>query len=101
MGGFHKLYKVQYQPTGFSWMVYADRTDFDRSHYEFHYIRREFLGDVRCLVFDVTPKKNSRQGDASSAASGSKTRTSTSSASTALTLRRRGIPTSSTWIAGA
>jgi hypothetical protein len=62
MGGFHKLYKVQYQPTGFSWMVYADRTDFDRTHYEFHYIRREFLGDVRCLVFDVTPKKNSGKG---------------------------------------
>ena len=62
MGGFHKLYKVQYQPMGFSWMVYADRTDFDRTHYEFHYIRREFLGDVRCLVFDVTPKKTSGRG---------------------------------------
>src|SRR5271157_2608679 len=62
MGGFHKLFKVQYQPMGFSWMVYADRTDFDRTHYEFHYIRREFLGDVRCLVFDVTPKKNSGKG---------------------------------------
>jgi hypothetical protein len=62
LGGFHKLYKVQYEPTGFSWMVYADRVDFDRSHYEFHYIRREFLGDVRCLVFDVTPKKNSGRG---------------------------------------
>jgi hypothetical protein len=62
MGGFHKLFKVQYQPVGFSWMVYADRAEFDRSHYEFHYIRREFLGDVRCLVFDVTPKKNSGRG---------------------------------------
>jgi len=62
MGGFNKLFKVQYQPLGFSWMVYADRTDFDRSHYDFHYIRREFLGDVRCLVFDVTPKKNSGKG---------------------------------------
>jgi hypothetical protein len=62
MGGFHKLFKVQYQPMGFSWMVYADRTDFDRAHYEFHYIRREFLGDVRCLVFDVTPKKSSGRG---------------------------------------
>jgi len=62
MGGFNKLFKVQYQPLGFSWMVYADRTDFDRDHYEFHYIRREFLGDVRCLVFDVTPKKNSGKG---------------------------------------
>src|ERR1700685_2035093 len=62
MGGFHKLFKVQYQPMGFSWMVYADRTDFDRDHYEFHYIRREFLGDVRCLVFDVKPRKNSGKG---------------------------------------
>src|ERR1022692_3673469 len=62
MGGFNKLFKVQYQPLGFSWMVYADRTDFDHSHYEFHYIRREFLGDVRCLVFDVTPKKDSGKG---------------------------------------
>src|ERR1700691_4501452 len=62
MGGFNKLFKVQYQPLGFSWMVYADRTDFDRSHYEFHYIRREFLGEIRCLVFDVQPKKNSGRG---------------------------------------
>jgi hypothetical protein len=62
MGGFNKLFKVQYQPLGFSWMVYVDHTDFDRSHYEFHYIRREFLGDVRCLVFDVTPKKSAGKG---------------------------------------
>jgi hypothetical protein len=62
LGGLQKLYKVQYQPLGFSWMVYADRTDFDREHYEFHYVRREFLGDVRCLVFDVTPKKGSGRG---------------------------------------
>jgi len=62
LGGFHKLYRVQYQPLGFSWMVYADRTDFDREHYEFHYVRREFLGDVRCLVFDVTPKPKSGRG---------------------------------------
>src|SRR6266851_4812856 len=62
MGGFQKLFKVQYQPMGFSWMVYADRTDFDREHYDFHYVRREFLGDVRCLVFDITPKKSAGKG---------------------------------------
>jgi len=62
MGGFNKLFKMQYQPLGFSWMVYVDRTDFDRAHYEFHYVRREFLGDIRCLVFDVTPKKDSGRG---------------------------------------
>ena len=78
LGGFQKLYKVQYQPMSFSWMVYADRTDFDREHYDFHYVRREFLGEVRCLVFDVTPNRNPVM-DASSAASGSKIRASTSS----------------------
>ncbi len=62
MGGFNKLFKTQYQPLGFSWMVYADRTDFDREHYDFRYVRREFLGDVRCLVFDVTPKKSAGRG---------------------------------------
>ena len=62
MGGFTKLFKIQYQPMGFSWMVFADRTDFDRSHYDFHYVQREFLGDVRCLIFDVTPKKNAGTG---------------------------------------
>ena len=36
--------------------------DFDKQHYDFHYVRREFLGEVRCLVFDVTPKKGSGNG---------------------------------------
>jgi len=62
LGGVQKLWKMQYQPMGFSWMVYADRTDFDREHYDFRYVRREFLGDVRCLVFDVTPKPKSGRG---------------------------------------
>src|ERR1035441_3989724 len=62
LGGLTKKFKFQYQPLGFSWMIYADRSDFDRQHYDFHYARREFLGDVRCLVFDVTPKKDAGRG---------------------------------------
>lgn len=62
MGSLQRLFKVQYQPLGFSWMVYADRTEFDREHYDFRYVRREFLGDVRCLVFDVAPKKSAGKG---------------------------------------
>src|SRR5438309_2203651 len=46
----------------FSWIVFADRQNFDRSHYDFHYAHREFLGEVRCLVFDVTPKKGAGNG---------------------------------------
>ena len=62
LGGFTKSFKFQYQPLGFSWMIFADREDFDRQHYDFHYVRREFTGDVRCLVFDVTPKKDAGRG---------------------------------------
>ena len=57
LGGFDKLYKIQYQPLGFSWMIFADRNHFDRETYKFKFTRREFLGDARCLVFEVTPKK--------------------------------------------
>src|SRR5256885_4145662 len=62
MGGFSKLFKFEYKPMGFSWMIFADREDFDRNHYDFRYVRREFLGDVRCIVFDVTPKKDAGKG---------------------------------------
>src|SRR6266478_2568934 len=62
LGGFTKLFKFEYKPMGFSWMIFADREDFDRSHYDFKYVHREFQGDVRCIVFDVTPKRGSGNG---------------------------------------
>jgi hypothetical protein len=62
LGEVTKKFKFQYQPLGFSWMIFADRNDFDRQHYDFRYARREFLGDVRCLVFDLTPKKDAGRG---------------------------------------
>jgi len=62
LGGITNKFKIQYKPLGFSWMIFADRNDFDRQHYDFHYARREFLGDVRCLVFDLTPKKDAGHG---------------------------------------
>ena len=58
MGGFSRLFRIQYQPIGFSWMMFVDRQSFDRNHYDFRYVHREFIGDVRCMVFDVSPKKD-------------------------------------------
>lgn len=58
LGGVSRLFKLEYNPMGFSWMIFADREEFDRAHYNFKYVHREFLGDVRCLAFDVTPKKD-------------------------------------------
>jgi len=62
LGGFTKLYKLEYNPIGFSWMIYADRDDFNRKTYDFQFAHREFLGDVRCIVFDVTPRKGTGPG---------------------------------------
>jgi len=45
-----------FSPKGFVQMIFPDTSEFDRSHYEFTYVRREFLGEVRCFVFDVAPK---------------------------------------------
>jgi hypothetical protein len=61
-GDLSRPFRFRYEPLGFSWMIFADRTNFDRSHYDFQYLRREFLGDVRCLVFLVTPKTHAGMG---------------------------------------
>ena len=42
-------------PRGFVQMTVMDLYDFNRKTYKLEYVRREFLGDVRCLVFDVSP----------------------------------------------
>jgi Peptidase family M48 len=62
LGGLTKPFRIHYEPLGFSWMIFADRQDFDRTHYDFRYVRREFLGEVRCLVFDVAPRPGSGRG---------------------------------------
>ena len=62
LGGFVKLFKFEYHPMGFSWMIFADRQDFDRDHYTFQYVRREFLGNIRCMVFEVKPKPKTGNG---------------------------------------
>ena len=62
LGGVSKLFRIQYEPMGFSWMIFADRQNFDRAHYDFKYVRREFLGEVRCVVFDVKPKSGAGKG---------------------------------------
>jgi peptidase M48-like protein len=53
---------VQYLPDGFAAMAAPDWHLLDRSRYEFKFVRREFLGDARCFVFDVKPIRGSRDG---------------------------------------
>ncbi|MGA8224652.1 MAG: hypothetical protein WB780_23615 [Candidatus Acidiferrales bacterium] len=56
------MFSSSYVPEGFLQMIYIDTNGFDRQHYQFDYVRREFLGEVRCLVFDVTPLPKSGRG---------------------------------------
>jgi hypothetical protein len=55
-------FAMQFLPDGFLQMIFLDTNGFDRQHYKFDYVRREFLGEVRCLVFDVTPLEKSGKG---------------------------------------
>lgn len=55
-------FAMQYLPDGFLQMIFIDTNGFDKQHYKFDYVRREFLGEVRCLVFDVTPDAKSGKG---------------------------------------
>ncbi|HEX3893611.1 MAG TPA: hypothetical protein VHW46_13630 [Terracidiphilus sp.] len=50
--------RFTYNPTGFMQMMFLDPSGFDSQHYEFSYVRKEFLGAVRTWVFDVHPKVN-------------------------------------------
>jgi len=59
-GSFSKLYSLS--PVGFSSMIFVDRTGFDRKNYNLRFMQSEFLGEVRCLVFEVSPRKD-RQAD--------------------------------------
>src|ERR1700731_3866600 len=56
------MFSSSYIPDGFLQMIYIDTNGFDRQHYKFDYVRREFLGEVRCVVFDVTPLERSGKG---------------------------------------
>src|SRR5450432_914101 len=55
-------FAMQFLPDGFLQMIFIDTNGFDKQHYQFDYVRREFLGEVRCLVFDVTPSEKGNKG---------------------------------------
>ncbi|MBV9608068.1 MAG: M48 family metalloprotease, partial [Acidobacteria bacterium] len=66
-GFFHRTlaamtdaYRVEYLPLGFMQLIFLDNRDFSRQTYDLKYLRREFLGQVRCMVFDVVPRQGVR-----------------------------------------
>jgi len=62
LGSVTNFFSMEFLPRGFLQMIYLDMNGFDRTHYKFSYVRREFLGEVRCLVFDVDPRTKAEKG---------------------------------------
>ncbi len=56
------VYKLHFLPLGFMQMIIPDAEGLNPSTYDFKFVRREFLGDVRCLVIDVSPKQAKSRG---------------------------------------
>jgi hypothetical protein len=54
-------YSLHFLPLGFAQMVMMD-DDFQKRFYNLTFVRREFLGEIRCLVIDVQPKESSGKG---------------------------------------
>ncbi|MCB9383413.1 MAG: hypothetical protein H6509_02265 [Bryobacterales bacterium] len=54
---FFKLPRKQFLARGFAQMIAPDVFELNRETYEFEYLRREFLGEVRALVFNVRPRE--------------------------------------------
>src|ERR1051326_4692099 len=50
----NSFYKVRYKHLGFMQLVFLNH-QFDKEHYHLKYLRQQFLGEVRTLVFDVVP----------------------------------------------
>ena len=53
------MYALQFLPLGFAQMVVVD-SDFQKRNYDFTFVRREFLGEMRCLVIDLHPKEGDK-----------------------------------------
>ena len=58
---FSSALEYKFLPQGFAQMVILDG-DLQKSNYRFTFVRREFLGEARCIVIDVQPGKKAKEG---------------------------------------
>ena len=55
-GPFLRIFSFQFMTGSFAYPMFLDPQNFDLAHYRFEFVGREFLGQVRCLVFNVRPR---------------------------------------------
>ena len=61
-GGMLRLISPPSLGDAFAAMVAPDWRVLERKRYDFTYVRREFLGESRCFVFDVRPLRDGKDG---------------------------------------
>ena len=59
---FKNFFSVSLLPRGFAQMMIIDGDSFNPQTYNFEFVKREFLGEVRTMVFNVSANKNSGTG---------------------------------------
>ncbi len=55
LGGLGGSLHLQFHEAGFVQMLLMDSNSFDKQHYNFYFVRNDFLGNTPTAVFDVTP----------------------------------------------
>lgn len=61
-GLMNRPFGFEYVPSGFAATTVPDLRVFDHDRYEFTFVRREFLDEVRTVVFEVWPKDRDENG---------------------------------------
>jgi len=61
-GLMNRAFAFEYIPSGFAATTVPDLRVFDTDRYEFVFVRREFLDEVRCIVLEVWPKNRNEHG---------------------------------------
>jgi hypothetical protein len=61
-GLMNRAFAFEYVPSGFATTTVPDLKVFDRERYDFEFVRREFLDEVRTVVLEVWPKNRKEHG---------------------------------------
>lgn len=61
LGNISSSLHLTFHEAGFVQMILMDSNDFDRQHYNFAYVRNDFLGNIPTAVFDVTPSSGKKE----------------------------------------
>ena len=61
LGGISGSLHLTFHESGFVQMILMDSNDFDRQHYNFAFVRNDFLGNIPTAVFDVSPSSGKRE----------------------------------------